>query len=327
MNPGKIYVKDNYLFVNEIKKGIHIYDNSNPEKPVEVSFLKIPGNVDIAVKENTLYADSYVDLVALDITNPKAIKEIGRVKEVFPNGNLDGFYWYYDPTSKIIYDYDSKIITETIKTNCGAANNNQIYYSPVYDAKGAVTNASSTGQTTSSTTGTGGSTARFTIYSDFLYAASQSDLMVFDIKTQQNPSKKNTINLGWGVETIFPYKDKLFIGSNTGMYIFDNKNPEKPERLSIFQHARACDPVVVDGNTAFVTLRTGVCGVAPNRLDVIDITNINFPSLIRSYDMQNPHGLGVSLPNLFICEGAFGLKSMDAGNVKDIKLLQQIEKN
>ena len=116
--PGKIYVKDNYLFVNEIKKGIHIIDNSNPEKPVEVSFLKIPGNVDMAVKENTLYADSYVDLVALDISNPKSIKEIGRIKEIFPNGNADGNYWYFDQNSKIIYDYETKIVTQTVKTNC-----------------------------------------------------------------------------------------------------------------------------------------------------------------------------------------------------------------
>src|SRR5665648_651703 len=30
LKPGKIYYKDNYLFINEIMKGIHVYNNTNP---------------------------------------------------------------------------------------------------------------------------------------------------------------------------------------------------------------------------------------------------------------------------------------------------------
>ena len=29
-NPGRIYVYENYLLINDQAKGIHIYDNSNP---------------------------------------------------------------------------------------------------------------------------------------------------------------------------------------------------------------------------------------------------------------------------------------------------------
>ena len=32
-NPGKIYIHGNYLFVNELKEGIHVIDNSNPSSP------------------------------------------------------------------------------------------------------------------------------------------------------------------------------------------------------------------------------------------------------------------------------------------------------
>ena len=56
-NPGKIYVKDNYLFINEVKKGIHVIDNTNPASPKAISFIQILGNIDIAVKDNILYAD------------------------------------------------------------------------------------------------------------------------------------------------------------------------------------------------------------------------------------------------------------------------------
>ena len=46
-NPGKMYFKDDYLFVNEHEKGIHVIDNSDPSKPKKVAFYKILGNVDM----------------------------------------------------------------------------------------------------------------------------------------------------------------------------------------------------------------------------------------------------------------------------------------
>lgn len=167
--------------------------------------------------------------------------------------------------------------------------------------------------------------ARFALYDNFLYTVGQNDMQLFDIQNAAKPVAKNRINMGGGIETIFPYKDKLFIGSQTGMFIYDNANPANPVRLSVFQHARVCDPVVVNGDIAYVTLRNGsTCGGFTNQLDVIDISNLSSPRLLKSYPMQNPHGLGVDFPNLFICEGKFGLKSFDASSALDIKLLAQL---
>src|SRR6516164_2847870 len=67
---GKLYIKDNFIYVNEVNKVIHIINNSNPAKPVQVAFLDIPGNLDIAIKSNILYADMYDELLAIDITDP-----------------------------------------------------------------------------------------------------------------------------------------------------------------------------------------------------------------------------------------------------------------
>jgi hypothetical protein len=41
--------------------------------------------------------------------------------------------------------------------------------------------------------------------------------------------------------------------------------------------------------------------------------------------MLNPHGLGIDDGNLFVSEGEYGLKVMDASNPLDIKLLRHIE--
>ncbi|WP_138990427.1 hypothetical protein [Larkinella sp. C7] len=83
-NPGKIYVKGGYLFINEPGKGIHVVDNSDPAAPKKLSFVSVPANVDMAVKENVLYVDNAVDLVALDITDPRKVTVLKRIKDAYP---------------------------------------------------------------------------------------------------------------------------------------------------------------------------------------------------------------------------------------------------
>lgn len=324
INPGKIYVKGNYLLINEIKQGLHVVDNTNPAAPRLVSFIKIPGNGDMAVRGNILYADSYSDLVALNISDPTAIKEVGREKEVFLNGQFDGAWWSLNASTGVINDQNMEIVTESIKVDCDGGSTGGIWRGGVMFDR-ATAFQSSAPSTAAPSQGQAGSMARFALYDNYLYTVSQSDLQLFDIRTPEAPRRGNKINLGWGIETIFPYRDKLFIGSNTGMFIYDNKNPEKPERLSVFQHAFACDPVVVHENRAYVTLRSGtMCNRGQNQLDVVDITDLRAPKLVKTYPMQNPHGLGVDFPNLYLCEGTHGLKSFDAKNDFDLKQLQHL---
>jgi hypothetical protein len=82
--PGKIYIYGNYLFVSEYYKGVHIYDNTDPQDPKNIGFIRIPGCLDIAVKDNTLYADNSTDLVAIDLSDPKNPKVAKRVEKVLP---------------------------------------------------------------------------------------------------------------------------------------------------------------------------------------------------------------------------------------------------
>ena len=160
--------------------------------------------------------------------------------------------------------------------------------------------------------GTGGSLARFTLSGGFLYTVTNTDLSVFDVNVADKPNKLKTLNLGFGAETIFPYKDALYIGTTTGMRIYDNKNPANPQFLSTYSHIYSCDPVVVQGNYAYVTLRSGTnCQRGLNSLDIIDVSNPVNPRLVKSIQMLNPHGLAVDGANLFICEGSNGLKSFD----------------
>jgi hypothetical protein len=82
--PGRIYVYEHYLMVNDQGKGIHIYDNSNQSNPTEVSFIGIPGNMDFSVRANKIYADNITDMVIIDITNPASPEFKNRMKDIFP---------------------------------------------------------------------------------------------------------------------------------------------------------------------------------------------------------------------------------------------------
>lgn len=97
---GKIYVYGNLLFINEPNTGIHVIDNADPSNPINFQFLPVPGNLDIAVRSNILYADSYIDLVAFDISDVNNIQEINRIEGVFP------YNPYQSVSSSLCFSYD-----------------------------------------------------------------------------------------------------------------------------------------------------------------------------------------------------------------------------
>ncbi len=315
--PGKIYVKGQYLFIDEKEKGIHIFDNSNPSQPQNLAFINIPGNGDMAVKGNILYADSYIDMLAFDISDISNIHIVKRIQSIFPRSLFQHGMWV-DTTKGIAIEWKQETITEEYD-----ASNPVLFDDGVRTLEGGVSADASSGASNdnSSGNGRGGSMARFTIYDKTLYAVSTSDLQMFALDNPANPQVWAKMNLGWNIETIFPYKDKLFIGSQTGMFIYDNSNQRNPFQLCQFRHSRSCDPVVVQGDYAYVTLRAGsACGGGSNQLDIVDIRDLTKPVLLKSYAMQEPFGLGIDGSTLFICDGIAGLKVFDATDYKNLQV-------
>lgn len=182
-------------------------------------------------------------------------------------------------------------------------------------------NGSST--STGSDIGTGGSLARFTITNNHLFTVDNQMLKSFSLADPQKPELIAENNVGFGIETIFAGKDNiLFLGSQFGMYIYDVTEPSYAGRISYYQHIYSCDPVVANDHYAFVTLSTtSRCGRNTNELQVVDISNLENPTLVKNYPMTQPNGLGVSNNNLFVCDD--GLKIYDATDVKNIKLLHK----
>jgi len=320
---GKIYVFGDYLLINDPGEGIHIIDNTDCSNPNEISFIKIPGNFDMAVKDYVLYADSYIDLLAIDISNLPNITLLKRLEGAFPYYNYSwGIYYDPDQSNMIITTWEEK---ETVELNSDCRTPGFILYERGVLMKA---DAASGMSQKSNPQGIGGSMARFTLSQDRLYAVDNTTLRVFDVTTTADPAGINQVEIGWNIETIFPYKKNLFIGSRAGMYIYDTSNPDEPFLRSEFQHARSCDPVVVDDHYAYVTLRSGTeCEGFNNQLDVIDISNLDNPILVKSYAMENPHGLSIDGNLLFITEGEAGMKLFDISDINNVdkNLLFQVK--
>ena len=317
-NTGKIYLYGNYFFVNELKKGVHVFDVSDLSNPQNIGFIKILGNVDIAIRDNILLADSFMDIVAIDISDPQNPQELKRLEDVYETNWGNGIV--SNEVEGIVVDWTEEEVTE--ESDCTAGRNGGVFWNNVdflsaeSSFGGGFDQASSapTGTTNAPPgTGTAGSFARFAIVDDYLYAIDFWKMYLFDIATPSNPIDMNaTADIGWDIETLFPHNNHLFIGSQSGMFIYSLENPASPSFVSEFQHANSCDPVVVEGDYAYVTLRNGnECGGFTNQMEIIDISNLSNPVLNNTIEMFNPHGLGIDDGTLFLCDGAEGLKIFD----------------
>lgn len=320
VNPGKLFMLGDFIFLNEIDKGVHIINNANPASPVQVAFIDIPGNLDIAVKGNTMYADLYTDLVAIDVSYPDHV----ILKKVI-EGQFPYRYWgngFVAANDKVIIDW--KRVDTTVTEGC-----DRNFFRVYEDMAGGVFLANQSGNlatgATSSPIGVGGSMARFTLMNDRLYTVTNSDLDVFNVTNPVDPTHTSKINVGWNIETVYPFKDKLFIGSQSGMYIYNVSNADAPAPAGQFQHVRTCDPVIADDTYAFVTLSSGTtCQGFNNELDILKLNNITDPQLVKVYPLTNPKGLSKSGDHLFICDGSAGVKVFNAADVMNLQLVKTI---
>ena len=314
---GKIYIKDNFIYLNEVNKGIHIIDNSNPSRPVQIAFLSIPGNLDIAIKGNTLYADMYTDLLALDIANPRQARITGTLNNFFTGRSyVNGHMAYID--EQVAADWiekDTTVPADQYPVNCNFCSDNMGLFAT---AAGAI----------KSSTGTAGSMAGMVLMNNHLYAITEMhSLSIVDISNAASPILDSSFFAGFDLQTVFPFEDKLFLGSAVGMFMYDVSDPAHPVQAGQFTHGRACDPVITDGHYAYVTLHAGSwCGGETNELNVIDVNDLQHPQLVKTYQLAKPTGLSKDGNLLFICDNT-AVKIYNASQPAALLLMQQIASN
>jgi len=308
---GKMCFYNGYIYISESEKGIHIINNNNPAKPQNVGFIELIGNADLAIRNDKLYADSYIDLVWFDISNPAEPTLEGRLENVFKDAlpvtdneyGIDYSYAYnYDGSKGIIVGWTLKMRRETMDAywkNWNFATNGTWLSSSTIRSGGGV--------------GVNGSMSRFALYSSYLYSVINNYMSIIDISGEEPVKAAEKIYIGWNVETIFSYKDNLFMGTPTGMLIYSVSDPLKPTYITAVTHVFGCDPVVVENDIAYVTIHSGnFCGQTANDLIIYDVSNVMSPRHIVTYAMTSPKGLGVDNGTLFLCDD--GLKIFNASD-------------
>lgn len=290
---GKIWWSDDKLYVNVVEQGVLVIDNTNPQQPKKLGFIEIPGSIDIAVKGNMLFANNYEDLVAIDISNLSKVSEkrVMRFHDVFSQ------YDQGDDHGKITFIKPPK--SRWMSTSTAMVSSSK-----------------------------GGSMACFTIAGDYLYTIDTEHIHTFNIKNEEKPEKEPQVVevRGNNIETIFNHCGNLYIGAQKGMYIYGLNDPREPKFLGEYEHTQSCDPVVVEGRYAYLTLRDGTeCNRKVNRLEIIDVQDPANPRRVSSTKMTHPHGLAVDKGMIFLCDGRAGFKVLDATNPKDVDMVKKYE--
>ena len=313
---GKIYVTANHLFYIAQEAGVHIFDNSDPANPVNTAFIEIPGVHDIAIKDNYLYADNFMDLTVFDISNLDQIEIVQTVE------NSVTYYPELPDTEYI--DWNS----EGYESGDFLVGYRMEYRHELPQMEWLSEDG---GDPANYNGGQGGSFAKFQINNNALYTADSWKINVFNISEPENTSYVNYFYPETWVgefETMYKLKNYLFIGSTQGMAVYDATNEFSLQYVSAFSHATGCDPVVAKDNFAYLTIRGGnFCGATESQVNVIGIEDIINPYLVSAYLLDEPYGIGIHDTTLFVGTGENGLKIFDASNPAELVLMNEMDIN
>jgi hypothetical protein len=287
VEPISMYLADSTLYVIDKQVGIHLYRTAVGAAPSYMSTVSMQGVGGVAVSNGIVYANSWESILALRVAANGAVDTVAVVRQ-------SPQYYDYMPEDYYYGDHRGWGCSE-----------------PDYAAPEPAPVA----------TGTGSSYAVFAVIDTFLYYVDGSNLIAMSIAAPASPRILTTTYLSWDLETLFPTENYLFVGSTTGMYILNRRpDPTHPTLINVFQHARACDPVVVQDTIAYVALRSGsACGAASDALMAISIADPVSTRLLCQVTPSTPYGLAVSDTAIYVGNGSSGFSLYSAARPDSLR--------
>ena len=317
---GKIFIGEDFLLIGEEGEGIHVFDNTVPENPVNIGFINIFGSREFYLAGNDLSAESVYDMVKIDLTNIRQPQLVSRVNDAFATP-------VENSTGEQLVGFSHETVTEEFDINDSRLQeirrsiNKTLYLN--FEQQLIPPSAVPTSFAGNSN-GTIGTVNRIAEHNGYVYVIGSSRLSVFS--SAGNFELMYDQEIGWGMETVYPLGDRLFVGTQNSMEVYDISNPVAPEFEGNYWHPTSCDPVLpVDENTAYVSLRSGEFAACPgdtNELLVLDIDgNFGQVSEIQSFGLNSPYGMTLKGDRLYVGEGANGLAVFDASNPRSLRLI------
>ena len=312
-NPGKLFIRGNYIFLNEVDKGIHIINNANPAKPVNVAFVDIPGNLDLAVNGNALYADLYTDMVTLDISNPLNVIVKKYNEGVFPFRKYS--YGFSGDTSKIITDWirrDTTVITNKLYTVSNSDLN--------------VFNTSKEFEPNFITKVNLGNWAIETIFpmKNKLFIGSQTGMYIYDITNPNNPVEAGKFSHVQSCDPVIADETFAYVTLRSGTACQGFSNQMEVLKLNNLHDVQLVKTYPLanphglskDGDILFI------CD-GKDGLKIYDAANVNDMKLIKQFKGIDTYDV-IALNNIALVVAKDGFYQYDYTNVKDIKLISKM---
>ncbi|MCB9195250.1 MAG: hypothetical protein H6598_03410 [Flavobacteriales bacterium] len=323
-SPGKIYIGDKFLLIGEKEEGIHVFDNTDPNNPIAISFLQLPMTREFYVDGDYIYAEGHYDFMKINMTDMYNPSMVSRVEYAFGESNQN------DQGQDII-GFNYKTVTETFELGSPEAEALEQETYLYYDYQQNLIPVSSV---PSSFVGAGGDVKgtlnKITTLNHHAYVLGASELFVFT-DNGNNMAYANRVYVTSDAETIYPYENYLYVGSQSSMELLSTSNPTYPTHVSSYWHPTSCDPVLPSGDYAYVTLRSADnsgCEGDDNTLDVIDMTDEFNPVPLNSVIMDSPYGLGIDGSYLWVGQGNNGLtllNNSDPANPTIIKTFTGVQ--
>lgn len=311
VDPGKIFVGEDFILVGEEEKGIHIITNQDSEAPQHMGFLNIPGNREYYVHDHIIYAESYYDVVKIDISNLAQAQLVDRAEFVFQDE------WKNDQGETLIgFSFEEKTVTLSHDDDFtrDVIQDNVVYYD---FARNIIPKSAVPASFAGNAGAVSGTINRVNYSEGHVYIVGQSSMKVIrddgnSLTIVHNPQLDL---IGEGLETVYPHDDYLFVGSRSAMDVYNISDASHPQHHYEFEHATSCDPVYPVDEVVYITLRTAEFSACPgniNALLVLDISDMNDIDEKKEIEMQSPYGMTMIDDKLYVGEGKNGLKIFDA---------------
>lgn len=120
---GAIFLRDTLFFLLEQYKGIHVFNVKDSANVTALTFLQIPAVTDFTVAGDRLYADSWRDLLTIDIGQLDHIQLLDRQVDVFEPllypPLYDGIFECVDESRGAVVGWED---ADLENANCSTAN-------------------------------------------------------------------------------------------------------------------------------------------------------------------------------------------------------------
>ncbi len=304
---GKIFSNDRLLLINDVRRGIHVFDNTDLNRPIKIGFLPIAGNLDMIVVDDLLYADNYMDLLAFDMADLNNIQFLSRTKDVFPfdDINEEGEYLVYYTIEEV-----KKLVEPAPNDNTFdsfiPSNNHK-----VGDRYGNYVSSS----TKESVPYSSSFQSRFAFQNGMLYHVDLQRLNIFsiddikNIRLEKSQALENQLN---HAQHLMTSENLLLVASQNNVLLYQTTNAVHPTFVSFLLHANACTPVFLDKKRAFIGLNENAhCAGWTNRLIELDVSDLNLNQQISTQAFANPKRILKYDHYLFIAKGEEGISILD----------------